>query len=124
MTKDDFECLQDIIVRFNTHKDCYGVADIALDVNDINALKQALSEVSPSRERVNEEWTPVTDGMRILNREVIACNRDGDMIIGNILFCNDGYGYAETSGTDCDLDYVVAYMEKPKPYKKELPNNE
>ncbi len=64
-------------------------------------------------------WIPITKDMELPDHEVICCNNEEDVTLGYLYFDE------EENQVACDHEPyvilgVVAYMEKPKPYKKEV----
>lgn len=66
------------------------------------------------------KWIPVSETVDIPEHEVLACDKYGAELIG-FLFENDGQWMCECEeGIMYD---VVAWMEKPEPYKGEADEN-
>lgn len=60
-------------------------------------------------------WTPV-EPENLPEGEVLCCDKYGEMLIGWL--SNTNLGYACES-EECTMYDVVAWMEKPKPYKED-----
>lgn len=69
----------------------------------------------------NNGWIPV-DKDNIPDHEVLACNEDGCELIGYIDIVGYGFFCEEGESGICMYD-VVAWMEKPEPYKPERNDN-
>ena len=63
-------------------------------------------------------WKPITSNDYPKDHSVLACNIDGDMIVGYLRGMYEQVIWCEIPGTDASLDNIVAYMEEPEPYKK------
>lgn len=69
---------------------------------------------SEKEEYANQEWTYMIDGLPDLGEDVIVTNGINAWVDS---FDIDDFVYL--SGTDNDIDGVIAWMELPKPYKEE-----
>ena len=73
------------------------------------------------RKHMNDGWIPI-DEDNIPDHEVLACNEYGDELIGYVDVAGYGFFCEEGDSGICMYD-VVAWMEKPEPYKPERSNN-
>lgn len=69
----------------------------------------------------NNGWIPISKD-NIPDHEVLACNEDGCELIGYIDVVGYGFFCEEGESGICMYD-VVAWMEKPEPYKPERSDN-
>lgn len=81
-----------------------------------NNLEDILNSI-PSTESKGE-WIPVTEETELPEHDVICCDNEGNIALGYLYFDE------EENQIACDRDPyvmygVVAYMELPKPYKKD-----
>lgn len=90
--------------------------DIASFNRDIEYLKGII------RKYMNDGWIPV-DEDNIPDHEVLACNEDGCELIGYIDIVGYGFFCEEGESGICMYD-VVAWMEKPEPYRPEKSEGE
>ena len=71
------------------------------------------------RKHMNDGWIPV-DKNNIPDHEVLACDKYGEELIGYVDVIDEGF-FCECDG---EIMYdVIAWMEKPEPYKPERSNN-
>ena len=73
------------------------------------------------RKHMNDGWIPI-DEDNIPDHEVLACDKYGNELIGYIDIVGYGFFCEEGESGICMYD-VVAWMEKPEPYKPERNNN-
>lgn len=63
----------------------------------------------------NDGWTPV-DPNNLPDPEVLCCDRYGEQLIGYLSNTEEGF---ICESNECIMYDVVAWMDKPKPYKKD-----
>ena len=110
------EELIDQLKHLQTYKLDAGDEMTLVDRDDVVEIiaDHVKAEVSPPDQR----WIPCSETEEAPEYEVIACNADGEEMLG----------YLSTDGVDweCDSAYelmtdVVAWMKKPKPWEGEKP---
>lgn len=68
---------------------------------------------SPSRD--NDKWIPC-DPENIPDTEALCCDEYGEELIGYLSNTEEGW---ICESNECVMYYVVAWMPKPKPYRKD-----
>lgn len=63
----------------------------------------------------NDGWIPV-DPNNLPDPEVLCCDRYGEQLIGYLSNTEEGF---ICESNECIMYDVVAWMEKPKPYRKD-----
>lgn len=93
--------------------DAFEVEDAYYDNNEFE-----IEEIVEETTEKNNGWIPVSKD-NIPDHEVLACNEDGCELIGYIDIVGYGFFCEEGESGICMYD-VVAWMEKPEPYKPEV----
>ena len=99
--------------RLNLVVDDYEVYDIDIGNNEFEI--EEIAEETPEK---NNGWIPVSKG-NIPDHEVLTCNKYGDELIGYVDVVGYGFFCEEGDSGICMYD-VVAWMEKPEPYKPKV----
>lgn len=75
--------------------------------------------IKPLNNEVCEEgeWIPVSKRVPDEAKVVLACNKNGIMMIGHIFVCHNGECQAYTN--DDEMDWVIAWMPLPEPYRED-----
>lgn len=89
------------------------------------AMKMAVSALKENQQhheietvkvrRDNDGWIPV-DPNNLPDPEVLCCDRYGEQLIGYLSNTEEGF---ICESNECIMYDVVAWMDKPKPYKKD-----
>ena len=87
--------------------------------NEHRQLRSWLAELQIRRR--NNNWIPV-DKNNLPDHEVLACDIYGNELIGYLDVIGEGFFCEDGDAGICMYD-VIAWMEKPEPYKTERNNN-
>ena len=60
------------------------------------------------------EWVPCSERVPDEAKVVLACNKNGIMMVGHIFVCHNGECQAYTN--DDEMDWVIAWMPLPEPF--------
>lgn len=73
------------------------------------------------RNHMNDGWIPV-DKNNVPDHEILACDRYKNELIGYLSYNADSEEFVCESD-ECIMYQVIAWMEKPEPYRPERSNN-
>lgn len=109
------ENTRDIVDEDGCH---HFVVDVCTATYLVNKIIRKHTKDNTDGKNDNDGWIPVDEG-NIPDHEVLACNEDGCELIGYIDIVGYGFFCEEGESGICMYD-VVAWMEKPEPYKPEV----
>ena len=73
------------------------------------------------RKHMNDGWIPV-DKNNVPDHEILACDRYENELIGYLSYNADTEEFVCESD-ECIMYQVIAWMEKPEPYRPEMSDN-
>lgn len=92
---------------------CFGyLKSVKLDGYGSGLIADVCLELDTEK---NDGWIPV-DPNNLPDPEVLCCDRYGEQLIGYLSNTEEGF---ICESNECIMYDVVAWMDKPKPYKKD-----
>ena len=104
--------MQEDLISRQAEIDELNLADDKGEIVSLLDVLQIIKALPPAEPR----WIPCSETTEIPEHEVIACDAYGEEMFGYL--SSDGENW-ECDSDQCLMRDVVAWMEKPKPYRPE-----